>query len=281
MFNPLKANAKLSWRYQKSYSNTFYYKGANINYIKVGKGSSLLLLHGGGSFSYTYRNNIKELSNIYTLYLIDMPGHGYSQIPLAWSYSLCDVSELLLCFAKEIIQGKFHLMGHSWGGGWAIYLKHLYPQLVLKTVLISPSGIKESNELDKSLYPYLKIKLFEFLISIFINFTVFKFTYQHSLLFDKNKISLKELKVLYSSFIKKNNLSSQAKYQKKLDWSLTENPSKSLKDTLIIWGREDKFYPLEMMNKYHADKLIMNHCGHLPHEERSEYFNQIIIKFLN
>lgn len=58
-----------------------------------------------------------------------------------------------------------------------------------------------------------------------------------------------------------------------------ENPA------LIIWGDYDRLIPLEHFHQFNedfpnAECLLINHCGHLPHEERPEIVLEAIFKFL-
>ena len=50
------------WELQRTNSNVFTYNGAKMNYVLSGSGRPLILLHGGGSWSYSFRNNIVPLS---------------------------------------------------------------------------------------------------------------------------------------------------------------------------------------------------------------------------
>ena len=65
----------------------------SIHYIKTGSGEPLILIHGVGQSLYTFRNNLEELGNHFTVYAIDLPAHGYSERPVM-SYS---VEEIALC----------------------------------------------------------------------------------------------------------------------------------------------------------------------------------------
>jgi len=55
--------------------------GISIRYVSQGKGPALLLFHGFGEFLETWFFNIDSFSHYYTVYAIDLPGHGLSQEP--------------------------------------------------------------------------------------------------------------------------------------------------------------------------------------------------------
>lgn len=55
---------------------------------------------------------------------------------------------------------------------------------------------------------------------------------------------------------------------------------------LIIWGQQDVWHPVGMVNAFHqqlpqAELEIFSNCGHLPHEEQPECFNQRALEFIN
>ena len=55
--------------------------------------------------------------------------------------------------------------------------------------------------------------------------------------------------------------------------------------TLVVWGRDDPWHPLSMAREFErrisgARMVILPQCGHLPHEERPEEFNRLVLEFL-
>ncbi len=55
--------------------------------------------------------------------------------------------------------------------------------------------------------------------------------------------------------------------------------------TLILWGRQDKIVPLQIAERLHVDigsstLVVIEKCGHIPHEEKSEDAIAAIIAFL-
>jgi pimeloyl-ACP methyl ester carboxylesterase len=238
------------------------------------------MLHGGGSWSYTYRHNVEELSKSYTVYLIDIPGHGFSEIPEKWDYSLESINLLLKEFFKKQKIETAHIMGHSWGGGWALYFMLQNSNLIDKAVLISSSGPTETNKMDRSAWRYLRYPIIDKIILWSVNFYLFKNTYKKKLFYNEKLISNVEIEEVYKPFSKKENLISQAIYQKKLDWTYTGHEMEKIKRALVIWGDKDEFYPIEMIQSFHCERKIIHNCGHLPHEEKPKDFNESVNDFL-
>ena len=57
-----------------------FIKDININYEVSGVGAPLIFLHGWGLDLHTFDNLAKELSEDYSVYQIDLPGFGESDI---------------------------------------------------------------------------------------------------------------------------------------------------------------------------------------------------------
>jgi hypothetical protein len=57
--------------------------GAKLRYIKTGKGPTLVLLHTLRTQLDLFEKVVPELSKHFTVYALDYPGHGYSDIPEA------------------------------------------------------------------------------------------------------------------------------------------------------------------------------------------------------
>ena len=72
------------------------------HYIVKGEGEPLVLIHGGGSWLFSYRNNMEELSKYYKVYAVDMPGHGYTTSNTKVKYDLDTYAD----FLKEFLDSQ-------------------------------------------------------------------------------------------------------------------------------------------------------------------------------
>jgi pimeloyl-ACP methyl ester carboxylesterase len=115
---------------------TIKVNGRDVHYYTAGQGEPLVVIHGGGGDARTWRNNIVELSEKYTVYAPDLPGYGGSQ-PLDGKYYIPELSAFLGSFASNLGLERFYLMGHSMGGGIALDYALKSPQKIKKLVLVS------------------------------------------------------------------------------------------------------------------------------------------------
>ncbi|MDQ0897744.1 MULTISPECIES: alpha/beta fold hydrolase [unclassified Paenibacillus] len=92
------------------------YRDGMIHYVDEGHGPVILLLHGNPTWSYLYRNVIKELSGECRLIALDYPGLGMSRAPSDYGYTPKEHSEAVTEFIWRLNLKEFVLVVQDWGG---------------------------------------------------------------------------------------------------------------------------------------------------------------------
>lgn len=114
--------------------------GHVMAYRHGGTGPQMVLLHGIASNNRTWDPVIEQLAATHEVIAPDLIGHGRSAKPMA-DYSIggyaAAVRDLLLALEVE----RFTLVGHSLGGGIALQLLHMAPELVGRIVLVDSGGL--------------------------------------------------------------------------------------------------------------------------------------------
>ena len=82
-----------------------------LNVIKFGNGPELVLLHGWGSSSKIWQNCVKELSQMFRIWCVDLPGHGDSHA-IKWDGRIEQGVELL----AQALPNSCSIIGWSLGG---------------------------------------------------------------------------------------------------------------------------------------------------------------------
>lgn len=109
--------------------------GLTIAYERAGQGPALVLLHGGvGDGPATWRAQIDELSDEFTVVAWDAPGAGRSSDPPE-SFRLADYADVLAAFVEALALGRPHVGGLSFGGGLALELYRRHPAIPASLVL--------------------------------------------------------------------------------------------------------------------------------------------------
>ena len=98
-------------------------------------------LHGLGGAATTTFAEIIEHSALAatTAHLIDLPGHGQSDRPAEWSYTIEAMAEVAAQAIEAVARGPVAVVGHSMGGSVAIALAHRYPHLLRSLIVAEPN----------------------------------------------------------------------------------------------------------------------------------------------
>ena len=91
-------------------------------YEEQGEGPPLLLIHGFGASTYTWRKIAPDLSRNHRVIAVDMKGFGQSDKPFDESYSVFDQAKLLTQLILDRDLRDLTIVGHSFGGGVALVL---------------------------------------------------------------------------------------------------------------------------------------------------------------
>ncbi len=92
--------------------------GIRASYDMSGKGPALIMVHGASQDNLSWQYNIDFFSSHYTVYALDLPGHGKSGMPGNGPHRRTeDNAHYVLQFMDAQHLDESVLMGHSMGGG--------------------------------------------------------------------------------------------------------------------------------------------------------------------
>lgn len=234
----------------------------NIYFQKVGKGKDLILIHGWGTDVSTFWPIVDFLKDKFTLWLLDLPGFGRSDLPKK-QFNISDFANIIAGFIKNNNIKNPVVFGHSYGGKISIKLASLYPNLIDKLILEDSSGIKPKKSIFQILvFPIAKIA--RLLLPNIGNY--------------KTRLRAKLYERLESDYADAGNMKSI--FLNTLNENLTADLEKIQTETLLIWGEEDLAVPLNYGKKMYQlirnSKLVtLEDVGHFPHikwPERVAYF---------
>lgn len=109
--------------------------GVKYHYIDEGSGETLLMVHGNPTWSFAWRNFIKDLSKNYRVLAVDHVGCGFSDKPQDYSYRLAQHIGNLKRLVESLDLKNVTLFAHDWGGaigmGTAVRLPERFSRFVL------------------------------------------------------------------------------------------------------------------------------------------------------
>jgi pimeloyl-ACP methyl ester carboxylesterase len=123
--------------------------GARLRYIKTGEGPTLVLLHTLRTQLDLFEKVIPELAKSFTVYAVDYPGHGYSDIPPA-RYDADYFAEATEGFLDALDLNDVTLAGVSIGASIALILAARSNPRVSRVVAINPYDYAKGRGMARS-----------------------------------------------------------------------------------------------------------------------------------
>ncbi len=109
--------------------------GIQMHYVTMGKGPTLLLLHGWPQTWYAWHGVMPRLAERFTVIAPDLRGNGLSEVTEA-GYDKRNIAADIRSLIQQAGGGKAHVVAHDMGGKAAYMLAHLHPEVVDKLVLV-------------------------------------------------------------------------------------------------------------------------------------------------
>ncbi|MEL7166764.1 MAG: alpha/beta fold hydrolase BchO [Pseudomonadota bacterium] len=91
---------------------------------EVGEGPVILLLHGAGGSTHSFRDLIPILATGFKVVALDLPGHGFTQLGARQRSSLPAMAHDIRALCKQEGWDPFVIVGHSAGGAVALEMAH-------------------------------------------------------------------------------------------------------------------------------------------------------------
>ena len=270
---------------EASTSKTADANGFKLHYNEAGSGDPVIFVHGGGPGASGWSNfvrNIGPLSERYRVILVDMPGFNKSDpVVIGPDTDRLHVNgKIFVDFLDALNIEKATFVGNSMGGGSSAVVAIEHPERVDKLVLMGAAGG------GKSMFSPMPPEGIKALQRVYQN---------------PSKESFREMIELFvydSSFVtdalldeRVEGLLSHPEHDEARTQSnpvlpdLSNDLTKIQAPTLVIWGRDDTFVPLDHALKFmwqipNAQLHIFAKCGHWAQYEHADEFNRLLDGFL-
>lgn len=250
-----------------------YIQGIRVNYKTIGSGKPVLILHGWGGSSDTWRIFLEQHDQKDIMLIApDLPGFGKSQEPQhAWHVQ--EYMQFVVDFMNALGIQKWTTIAHSFGGRITFKLESRYPEKTEALILIAVAGIKHKKSV-KVIIGNSLAKLGKVVFSLPI----------------LDKLESVSRKILYKGLREKDYISTtgvmKETFKNVIEEDLTRYISEIKKPTMVIWGTEDSYVPLA--DGYYIHEQIkgsvievIHGAGHGIHKKMPKRLYQIISHFIS
>ena len=143
-----KAPAKLRWA-PNIPIDSIDIGGTKLRYIKSGKGPALVLLHTLRTQLDLFEKIVPELSRHFTVYALDYPSHGFSDLPQA-RYDAAFFTQAVEGFLDKLDLHDVTLAGVSIGGSIALIVAARRNPRVARVVAVNPYDYAKGRGMARS-----------------------------------------------------------------------------------------------------------------------------------
>ena len=126
-------------------SHFYELDGLRYHYVDEGDGETLLLVHGNPTWSFAWRNLIKDLSRDYRVVAVDHIGCGFSDKPQDYPYVLETHVQNLCRFVESLELDQITLFAHDWGGPIGMGAAHALPDRFCRFVLFNTAAFRSKR----------------------------------------------------------------------------------------------------------------------------------------
>jgi len=128
--------------------SNFQISGSRVEYLELGSGDPVVLLHSSGSSATQWRSLAERLGERYKVIAPNLYNYGgTSQWPGRKPFHLECEAEIVLALLKRVNK-RAHLIGHSYGGAVALHVAGLRRDLLQSLTMIEPVAFHLLRETD-------------------------------------------------------------------------------------------------------------------------------------
>lgn len=278
-----------------------------IAYGEKGTGKPLFLLHGIGSWSYNWRYLIEPLSKYFRVICFDAKGFGFSEKPLhreeTTGHQVVELQRIITALCHEPVA----ILSESLGALIALGFAEEYPELISRLIVVNvPVFAKKLPHWGMSILAQTPLELIELIDKLRLSYLFAPLIREimaierRNVLYDPSKLTQENvfwitypyiefpgtfLKVAQELQIAAREIANSQ--NNKPNWlsKIQDNLINIECPTLIMWGEQDSWFPLEDGKKLH-DRLpnsqfqLLANCHHDASSGAADAIEIATIEFL-
>jgi pyruvate dehydrogenase E2 component (dihydrolipoamide acetyltransferase) len=239
----------------------------------------VVFVHGLGGSYETWSLNLPAFAERFRICALDLVGAGSSDKP-TMVYSVPSLADFLALFLDALGGDwrRVNLVGHSLGGAIALDFASRYPERVERLVLVDSAGL--GSEINDEVLALIRAEpTVEGIRTELAHFFAHQGLVQQALV---EQLYQQRLQPGAREALLATTEAAFGGNRQHLDLreTLAALPNKAL----VVWGNADSVIPVAHAQKAsHAPGSrveVFEACGHCPHIERADAFNQLVTSFL-
>lgn len=258
--------------------------GLRLHRVRAGAGRPVLLIHGFGGWSFSWRYTVPALSERYEVHALDLKGFGLSEKPPGPVYAPTEQAALVDAYLQQYIGRPAALVGHSLGGLIALGTAVWAPERAAALVLVDAA----SPETAWPAMRLLRLMRWRGVGRWLARRTVFSPRAVRRFLQGAYRDSQAVTSETVAGYARP--FTDPAAYRALLGMidsplGAALDPAQVRVPTLLIWGAHDHAMPLSI-GRWYAERIpgarleVLAEVGHVPPEEAPAAFNRILVEFL-
>ena len=259
--------------------------GVRVHYQEAGPmdGPAVILIHGFASSTLVWSKVFLEFAaRGFRVIAPDLLGYGYSAKPRDFDYTIGAQARMLDNLLDQMGLAQVTLVGSSYGGAIAASIALDYPTRVKKLVLV---GAVTNNEPTKHLLMRLfGSPLIGDILSPLLLSSRHLLKRRMKRVYDRHSWVLDDVRVEARHQPLRTAATHRAIIRTVRRWDADRIQREAhliTQPTLLVWGDNDAEVPVRFGQQLHnaisgARMVIIQNCGHLPHEEFPKEFIEVV-----
>lgn len=246
----------------------------NLHYREYpGDGGDVFLLHGFASSTYTWEEVAARLHERgFHVWALDMKGFGWSDKPGGARYDALTLMEEVNLWMETVGLDTVTFVGNSLGGAIAVLMALEHPDRVGGLVLIDAAAYPIRNPL---IIRMAQMPLSRPIAKLFFGRWAVRWNLRE-VFHHPDRVTDEKIDAYYARMRTRGALDAQVSVARALDFAVFEKYAGRIPGigvrTLIIWGRDDAWIPLESGLRFREEivpsaLVVIPECGHMPQEE--------------
>lgn len=261
-------------------------RSVRFTYAVAGSGPAVVLLPGSGGWQLTFGDMLERLSATHTVYAVDPPGQGGTRvIDTTFGYDAAAVADALADLLTVLRLERVPVVGHSWGGGFALRLAQLHPGAVERLALLAPAGVVTRDVWE---FRVLRRPGVGELATRLTSVTSVRHMLRKSFAHPERVPARPLIEQAAQRLRQEPSLRrDMLRIERGVDWIRTEQDLATIRcPVLIVWGDRDRYLPVRLLDRFttalpQARIQVVQGAGHSVHDDDPAGTYPALVAFLD